>query len=159
MSKKLFMIGSVVILMVAVVVLLAKPRESAPDRVTVSFLGCTNLPNGQTISALVSINNNDSVPVRFDLSSDVEGAQEVRVQVTPRTTMAPLECGKSLTYAVDAPPGQGRWRVRLLYYRCTANERLYNFAWRQKIPSKLGNSLPRFVYPAEHITNGEWLTR
>ena len=159
MSKSSLIFGSGLLLFVAMAILFALARPSIPRRVSVSFLGYTNMPNSQTISALVMIKNNDSVPILFDVSSEDEGMRAVRVQVIPPTTALPLGCGESSVHAVDAPLGRGRWRVRLEYFRCTVKERLYYMAWKRRVTRKLPNPLPTFVYPSARTTNSVWLVR
>jgi hypothetical protein len=147
------------LLLTGLIIVLGQSDQRSSGKVTVSFLGYTNLPNSGAISALISVNNNDSVPIRFDLSSETEKMQEVRVIVTPPSTASALTCGSSLVYAVEAPAGHRKWRVRLLYFRCTPKERLYNLAWNRQIPQKLGSSWPNLACPYPQVTNSIWLTQ
>ena len=163
MRVRILLLGFAVVILIALFIF-AQAGSPATSRVTVSFLGYTNLPKGETISALVSINNYGSTPVRFDLSAEDERTQEVRVVVTPPTTASPLPAGgTSTTYAVGAPLGRGKWRVRLRYFRCTPKEKLYYFGWNHKVPQKLeavsSSSLPKFIYPSPYVTHSVWLTR
>ncbi len=146
-------------LIIGTIVVLIQSAPPAYGKVTVCFLGYTNLPNGRAVSALVAVNNNDSVPIRFDLSSETEQGQEVRVVVSPLTTAAALACGSSLVYAVEAPADHPKWRVRLLYYRCTAKEELYNVAWNHQLPQKLGSWWPNLACPYPLVTNSIWLAQ
>ena len=159
MRFRVFITASAALLFIGLIIVLGQSEQRSSGKVTFSFLGYTNLPNSRAISALISVNNNDSVPIRFDLSSETEQMQEVRVVVTPPTTASALPCGSSLAYAVEAPAGHPNWRVRLRYFRCTAKERLYNLAWNRQIPQKLGNFWPNLACPYPQFTNSIWLTQ
>jgi hypothetical protein len=143
MRFRVLITASAALLLIGLIIILGQSDQRSSGKVTVSFLGYTNLPNSGVISALICVNNNDSVPIRFDLSSETEQQQEVRVVVSPRTTAAALACGSSLVYAVEAPGDHPKWRVRLLYFRCTAKERLYNVAWNHQIPRSAAKPQPK----------------
>ena len=159
MRLKTVIIGSAALILIGMILVLIQSAPPASGKVDLCFLGYTNLPNGRAVSALVAVNNNDSVPIRFDLSSETEQAQEVRVVVSPRTTAAALACGSSMVYAVEAPVDHPKWRVRLLYYRCTAKEELYNVAWNHQIPQQLRGWWPNLACPYPQVTNSIWLTQ
>jgi hypothetical protein len=159
MRSRALITASAGLLLIGLIILLGQSDQRSCGKVTVSFLGYTNLPNGRAISALISVNNNDSVPIRFGLSSETEQMQEVWAVVAPFPTAAALPCGSSSVYAVEAPAGHSKWRVRLRYFRCTAKERLYNLAWNRQIPQKLGSSWPNLACPYPQVTNSIWLTQ
>ena len=159
MRSKTVIIGSAALILIGTIVVLIQSAPPAYGKVTLSFLGYTNLPNTRAVSALISVNNHDSVPIRFDLSSETEKAREVRVVVSPPTTATALACGSSLIYAVEAPANHPKLRVRLLYYRCTAKEELYNVAWNHQIPQKLSGWWPNLACPYPQVTNSIWLAQ
>ena len=155
---RIVIIGFAALILIGTIVLLIQSAPPASGNVTLSFLGYTNFPNTRAVSALIAVNNNDSVPIRFDLSTETEQAREVGVVVWPPTTAAALTCGSSLIYAVEAPADHPKWRVRLRYFRCSVAEQVYFSAWSHDLPQKrLRRWWPGFAAPHPYTATSDWL--
>jgi hypothetical protein len=61
-----------------------------------------------------------------------------------------------MVLAVGEPLDGERWRVRLLFSRCTLKERLYHFGIVHRVPPPFSRLVPNM--PPIETTNTSWLT-
>src|SRR5882672_3652814 len=110
--------------------------------IVASFAGYTNLPDNTLRFALFSVSNQDSAPIRWRGNwVEVEGSQSQKAPTInpglPWFTSLTLKSGESLAIAVGEPSEAERWRFCLRYSRYTLKERLLDYSFQHRLPTKL----------------------